>query len=69
MKLRVSTYADTRDSPADDLAHNGDPWWQTLPLVFATLFLEALPVPLVLLLDKRAQDFLPKVRDWMNANS
>jgi threonine/homoserine/homoserine lactone efflux protein len=51
------------------LATNGDPWWYCLSFVFATLFLEALPVLLVLVLGKRAEVFLPKTRDWMNANS
>jgi hypothetical protein len=51
------------------LARNDDPWWQCLPFVFATLFLASVPALLVLVLGKRAQAFLPKVRDWMNTNS
>jgi hypothetical protein len=47
----------------------GDPWWHCLPFVLLTLFLLALPVLLVVALGARAQAFLPKVRDWMNANS
>jgi hypothetical protein len=51
------------------LARGGDPWYYCLPFVLLTLFLEALPLLLVLVIGQRAVDFLPKVRDWMNANS
>jgi hypothetical protein len=37
--------------------------------ILLTLLLLALPALMVLLLGKRAQTFLPKVRDWMNSNS
>ena len=51
------------------VARGGDPWSHTLPFVVLTLFLLAIPMLLVLVMGKRAQTFLPKVRDWMNANS
>jgi len=51
------------------LARAGDPWYYCLPFVLVTVFLEALPVLLVLLLGQRAVEFLPKVRDWMNSHS
>jgi hypothetical protein len=51
------------------LVRHNNPWWYCLPFVLVTLFLEALPVLLVLVLGKRAVVFLPKVRDWMSANS
>jgi len=51
------------------LARSHDPWWYCLPFVLLTLFFEALPVLFVLLLGKKAAAILPKVRDWMNANS
>lgn len=51
------------------LARDGDPWWHSLGFIALTLLLLALPMILVLLLGERAQTFLPKVRDWMNANS
>ncbi|HVN59684.1 MAG TPA: GAP family protein [Gaiellaceae bacterium] len=51
------------------LARGGDPWWYCLPFVLLVLLFEALPVLFVLLLGKRAQVILPKVRDWMNTNS
>jgi hypothetical protein len=50
------------------LANRGDPWWHYLPFVLLTLLLLALPASLVLVLGKRGQVLLPKVRDWMNAN-
>jgi hypothetical protein len=51
------------------VAREGDPWWYTLGFVALTLLLLAIPAILVLLLGKRAKVLLPKVRDWMNANS
>jgi len=51
------------------LARNADPWWYCLPFVLLTLLFAALPVLFVLILGKRAATILPKVRDWMNANS
>jgi threonine/homoserine/homoserine lactone efflux protein len=51
------------------LAGHGDPWWHGLGFVLVTLFFLAIPVLLVLVLGKRAEVFLPKVRDWMNTNS
>jgi hypothetical protein len=51
------------------LTRHNNPWWHCLPFVFVTVFLEALPVLLVILLGKRAAALLPKVRDWMSANS
>jgi hypothetical protein len=46
-----------------------DPWWHCLPFVLLTLLLLALPMLLILGFGPRAQAFLPKARDWMNANS
>jgi ABC-type amino acid transport system permease subunit len=34
-----------------------------------TLLLVGLPLIILLLLGKRAQELLPKVRDWMSTNS
>jgi hypothetical protein len=51
------------------LASHGDPWWHYLPFVLLTLFFLGLPAILLLTFGQRAQDFLPKVRDWMNTNS
>jgi Sap, sulfolipid-1-addressing protein len=51
------------------LSRHGAPWWQTLPFVGLTVLLLALPLLMVVLLGKRANDVLPKIRDWMNQNA
>jgi threonine/homoserine/homoserine lactone efflux protein len=51
------------------LSRHGDPWWHLLPFVLMTLLFVALPAILILALGKRGQTLLPRVRDWMNANS
>jgi len=51
------------------LSNHGDPWWHLLPFLLLTLLLLALPSILVLLLGRRGQVLLPKVRDWMSTNS
>ena len=53
----------------DYLGNHGDAWWHVLPFIGLTLFLVALPMLLILAFGSRAQAFLPKARDWMNANS
>jgi threonine/homoserine/homoserine lactone efflux protein len=40
-----------------------------LPFIAATALVAALPVLLYVLFHRRAQRLMPKVRDWMNANS
>jgi hypothetical protein len=49
-------------------AHD-EPWWHVLPFVGLTLLLIGLPLLVLLLFRRRAEAFLPKARDWMNANS
>jgi len=51
------------------LAHHGAPWWHGLVFVALTLALAGLPLLLLLALGKRAQELLPKARDWMMKNS
>jgi hypothetical protein len=51
------------------IAAQGEPWVQILPFVLLVLVFLALPSSLIILLGKRAEAFLPKVRDWMNNNS
>jgi hypothetical protein len=51
------------------LSSHDDPWWHYLPFVLLTLLFLALPAILILAFGRRAQAFLPKARDWMNANS
>ena len=52
-----------------NLAQNDAPLLAGLPFVVATIFIAALPVLFYLLFHRRAQRMMPKVRDWMNANS
>jgi hypothetical protein len=51
------------------VARHGDPWWQVLPFVGLTLFFLAIPSLTVVVLGKRADAVLPKIRDWMNQNA
>ena len=51
------------------LANQHEPWVAGVPFVLLVLLLLGLPALLVLVLGKKAEAFLPKVRDWMNANS
>jgi hypothetical protein len=51
------------------LAGRGAPWWQSVPFLVLTLLLVGLPLIILLLLGKRAQELLPEVRDWMSTNS
>jgi len=51
------------------IGSRGDTWPHVLPFVGFTLLLLGLPALLVGVLGQRAQETLPKVRDWMNDNS
>jgi hypothetical protein len=51
------------------VARNDDAWWHLLPFVGLTLLFLAAPALGVVLLGKRAEVALPKIRDWMNQNS
>jgi hypothetical protein len=51
------------------VAHAHDPWWHCLPFVGLTLLLLAAPAIGVVVLGKRAQVVLPKIRDWMSRDS
>lgn len=51
------------------LGNHGDMWWHVLPFVGLTILLLALPMMLLLAFGRRAHEFLPKVRQWMNDNS
>jgi hypothetical protein len=51
------------------ISHSGEPWWHCLPFVALTLFLLALPSLMVVLLGRRAEVVLPKIRDWMSRDS
>jgi len=51
------------------LARHHAPWWHSLPFLLLTLLLAGLPLLVLLLLGRRAQVLLPRLRDWMNTNS
>jgi Sap, sulfolipid-1-addressing protein len=51
------------------LSAQGDPLWHYIGFLGLTLLFLGLPALLVVIMGKRAEAFLPKVRDWMNANS
>jgi Sap, sulfolipid-1-addressing protein len=51
------------------VAHAGDAWWQCLPFVGLTLFFLAVPSLMVIVLGKRADVVLPKIRNWMSRDS
>jgi threonine/homoserine/homoserine lactone efflux protein len=51
------------------LAQNDAGLVDALPFIAATALVAALPILLYLLFRRRAQRLMPKVRDWMNANS
>jgi threonine/homoserine/homoserine lactone efflux protein len=52
-----------------NLAQNNAPLVAGVPFIVATIFIAALPVLFFLLFHRRAQQAMPKVRDWMNKNS
>jgi hypothetical protein len=52
-----------------NLAQSGSNLLAAVPFVAATILIAALPVLSYLLFRHRAQRAMPKVRDWMNANS
>jgi hypothetical protein len=51
------------------LASHGDSYLHALPFILLAVLMLAAPALLVLVMRERAQVLLPKVRDWMNANS
>jgi Sap, sulfolipid-1-addressing protein len=52
-----------------NLAQNNATVIAAVPFIAATVFIAALPLLAYLLFRRRAQRTMPKVRDWMNANS
>jgi hypothetical protein len=52
-----------------NLAQNNASLVGALPFIVATILIAALPVLSYLLFRRRAQQVMPKVRDWMNTNS
>jgi Sap, sulfolipid-1-addressing protein len=51
------------------LARQGEPWWHSLGFVILTLLIAGLPLTVLLAMGGRAESLLPKIREWMNANS
>jgi cytochrome c biogenesis protein CcdA len=51
------------------LAREGEPWFYSLGFVALTVLIAGLPLIAVLLLGRRAETLLPKVRSWMSENS
>jgi hypothetical protein len=52
-----------------NLAQNDDSLLDAVPFLALTLLIAALPLLTYLLLGRRAREAMPKVRDWMTANS
>jgi threonine/homoserine/homoserine lactone efflux protein len=52
-----------------NLAQNNAGLVAALPFIGATVLVAALPLLFFLLFHRRAEQFMPKVRDWMNNNS
>jgi hypothetical protein len=52
-----------------NLAQNNASFFAALPFLALTVLVAALPVLFYLLFHRRAQEVMPKVRDWMNTNS
>ena len=51
------------------LGNHASPWWHVLGFVALTVLLAGVPLLVLLLLGDRANEILPRVRDWMNAHS
>lgn len=51
------------------LAANGAPWRDAVPFILLTLLVLGLPSLVLVAFGERAESFLPKARDWMDANS
>jgi hypothetical protein len=54
---------------ATNLEHNGDPLADAVPFILLTTLIAALPLLGFLVFHRRAVTAMPKLRDWMNANS
>jgi hypothetical protein len=52
-----------------NLAQNNVSLLAALPFIAATVLVAALPVLFYMLFHRRAQEVMPKVRDWMNTHS
>lgn len=59
MTFTVGTYLAGHDSPL----------WHAIGFLFLTALLIGFPLLILLMLGKRGDTLLPRMRDWMNANS
>jgi cytochrome c biogenesis protein CcdA len=51
------------------LARQGEPWWHIFGFVAATLLIAGLPLTVLLVMGRRAETLLPRLRTWMNDHS
>jgi cytochrome c biogenesis protein CcdA len=51
------------------LARQGEPWSHSLGFVILTVLIAGLPFTVLLVMGRRAESVLPRIRDWLNANS
>jgi threonine/homoserine/homoserine lactone efflux protein len=51
------------------IARQGEPWWHNLGFVVLTVLIAGLPFIALLAMGRRAESILPRIRQWMNANS
>jgi cytochrome c biogenesis protein CcdA len=51
------------------VARQGEPWWHIFGFVALTVLIAGLPLIVLLLMGRRAETLLPRLRQWMNDNS
>jgi cytochrome c biogenesis protein CcdA len=51
------------------LVRQGEPWWHSLGFVALTVAIAGLPFTILLLMGRRAETLLPRLRRWMTDNS
>jgi cytochrome c biogenesis protein CcdA len=51
------------------IARQGEPWWHVFGFVLLTVLIAGLPLTVLLLMGRRAETLLPRIRRWMNDNS
>lgn len=67
--LAMPTDLVTTMTVGSSLAAQDLPLWQCLPFVFMTMLLIGIPLILLMLMGDRAGRLLPRIREWMTANS
>ena len=51
------------------LVRQGEPWWHSLGFVALTVAIAGLPLTILLVMGRRAETLLPRLRRWMTDNS